>query len=293
MMSAATRKEAGDAEHDMLTVLLGDDAAVATFQEMLSGAAHHRARFRLLDECKRDEVSSARRLFVLVTASALSSVAACVSAANKANRLEALLVQSDVDPMWMPYVFQRAGLRALRNTLVHSGPEIPTRVLRAWAIGVQDECIAAATVVRDQLVVRSCALEEYEITFDAYPALRRIPKDARGAFEIEEDGIYLYWPDSAVHLDLEDIRFANDPGRRAAVRAQRLAHDVAFGAAVRQLREAHNLKQTDITGLPERTLRRIEHGWVPSSDALEALAAAHSMDADAYLDAISEEMENL
>jgi Helix-turn-helix domain len=269
-----------------LTVLLGDDFARAGL--LTAGSTH--SRIHLLSDCDLPVAAAARKLFVVTPASRLGDLAPCISEASRHNRLQALLVRTDVEPEWVPLMLKRAGLRTLRNLLVHSDAGLPGRMLRAWAMGVQRDSIAAATTWDDRLLVVTCAFDEFEIGFDAYPALRGIAPAQRARFEVEEDGMFLYWPGAKVHLTVDDLRLATDPVLRARAEARRLVHDQAFGAAVRALRESAGIAQSRVQGLSARHLRRIENGYVPGDDAIEALAAAHGMDPDAYLDSVAERM---
>lgn len=283
-MSSATSAHGSD-----LTILLGDTPAAAA----LPAAWPTDTRVTVVDQCDVAAAAAARKLFVVTTATALPAVAPCVSRANRANRLQALLVRSDVPATWVPFLFEEAGLRVLRNVLVHGGGDLPARFLTAWAHGEQHETIADAAVVGDALVIRSCAFDVHRITFDAYPALRRIRPGDHAAFEIDPDGLFLHWPAADVHLDLDAVRAAGDPAYRAHARAQQLAEDAAFGQAVRAVREACGLTQIDVAtqaGLSDRHVRRIETGTPPSDEVLDHLAAAHGMSPDAYLDAVSEHM---
>lgn len=269
-----------------LTVLLGEDVNPAA----LLPADAASSRIHLLSGCDLPGAAAARKLFVITPASRLGDLAPCISEASRHNRLQALLVRTDVDAEWVPFMLRRAGLRTLRNLLVHSDAGLPGRMLRAWALGVQRDAIAAATTWENRLLVVTCAFEEFEIGFETYPALRRIAPGERARFQVEEDGMFLEWPHARTHLTVDDLRLATDPALRARVQARRLLHDQAFGAAVRALRESRGIAQARVEGLSARHLRRIENGYVPGDEAIEALAAAHGMDSDAYLHAVSERM---
>jgi hypothetical protein len=114
-------------------------------------------------------------------------------------------VRDDVQPISMPQMFERAGLRLMRNTVVHSDPGVPRRVLTAWVQNAQDQLIAKASVSDDCLFVLSCALQPYEIAFDMMPALRLVPTAERANFTVDEDGSYIHWPGPDVHIDLDTI----------------------------------------------------------------------------------------
>ena len=268
-----------------LTVLLGEDVSAG-----LLPAGPTPSRIHLLSDCDLPRAAAARKLFVITPATRLGELAPCISEANRHNRLQALLVRTDVEPEWVPLMLKRAGLRTLRNLLVHSDAGLPARMLRAWALGIQRDAIAAATTWDDRLLVVTCAFEEFEIGFGVYPALRRLLPQERPRFEIEDDGVFLHWPDAGVHLTVDDLRLATDPALRARAEARKLTHDQAFGTAVRALRESRGIAQARVPGLSARHLRRIENGYAPGDDAVGALAAAHGLDPDAYLESVAERM---
>lgn len=271
-----------------LTVLYGEDPDAEVLPPSIGGESG----VDIVTESDLSGISLARKLLVITSATRLSDFAPFITEANSANRLQALLVRTDVEPEWVPFMLQRAGLRTLRNTLVHSGGILPARMLRAWAANLHRDSIAIATVIQDRLFVISCALDPFEIGFDELPALARIPGELRSRFEIDEDGVFIHWPQPDVHLDLDDIRLVRDPGRMARARALKAAHDAAFGAAVRKLRQSRGLRQADIPGISARHVRRIESGYVPGEEAIDALASAHGMDPDDYLNELSELMED-
>ena len=70
----------------------------------------------------------------------------------------------------------------------------------------------------------------------------------------------------------------------------RRAYGREYGAAIARLRHEHGLKQTDIQGISERQLRRIERSGDVSVQNLNVLADAHGMKLDRYLHAIAESL---
>ena len=242
---------------------------------------------RVVREPRARIAEHARNVFVLARATELSDVSEFVSIANRRHQLRALFVRDDVDARWLPQCFERAGLRTLRNTLVHSDLEVPKRVLTAWWHGAQDALIADASVAHVHLFVVSCALDHYHVAFDDVPALKDIPEDERKNFRIDEDGSYLHWPVPDIHIDLDVIRAAIDPEWRAQLLAEKLTHDRRYGAAIAELRLSKGLKQSEIPGLSERQLRRIERGAGTSYESLRRLAEAHGMKLDVYLEVVA------
>ena len=236
-----------------------------------------------------DDLRGAPNLFVLSTVGALPRIAALVRAASRGDQLRAVFVRGDQSVSWLPVVLAESRLRAGRNIIVHWGPEIPGRVLRAWSLGAQDVLIADASLIGDDLLVRSCALETFRVPVASIGALSGLGAEELGSFEVSESGSYLHWPSADVHLGLDAIRRFADPDRAARASAERLAREEEFGAAVAHLRQSHGLRQRDIEGLSERQVRRIERGsdGIPRLSTLEKLASAHGMSRSDYLNAVA------
>ena len=244
---------------------------------------------------RRPQLQIAERavnVFVLVAAADLPDVSEFVSIANRRHQLRALFVREDANARWLPQWFERAGLRTLRNTLVHSDATIPRRVLMAWIHGAQNELIADASVLGDRLFLVSCALERHEIPFDEVPALKAIPEAQRTSFEVDEDGSYIHWAGPDIHIDLDAIRAVLDPEVRAKAEVAKATRNERYGAAIAQLRVAKGLKQSDIKGLSERHVRRIEKGEGATSEALATLAESHGMSLQRYLREIATILSN-
>src|SRR5271155_3714802 len=114
-----------------MTVLAHDSSSRASVP--------HGRKIHVLRGPNHGAAEAARNVFVLVQATELPEVANFVSLVNRRHQLRALVVRDDKNPYWIPQLFERAGLRTLRNTLVHSDRSVPGRVLRAWAHGEQEE----------------------------------------------------------------------------------------------------------------------------------------------------------
>jgi len=250
-------------------------------------AIPHGQGIRVLQEPLRQTAESARNVFVLVLGTKLPEVAQFVSLANRRHQLRALFVRDDMNAYWIPQLFERAGLRTLRNTLVHSGLIVPSRVLRAWTHGAQEQLIADAKVASDRLFVTSCALQQYEVPIDKITALKSLRESTRANFTIDEDGSYLHWPEPDMHLDLDAIRVAIDPvASKKAFEAKALHHQ-RYGRAIAKLRLEKGLKQSDIPGLSDRQVRRIENGEGTTYESLSRLASAHGIGLDEYLNQLA------
>ena len=159
---------------------------------------------------------------------------------------------------------------------------------------IKEQLIADATVIGDCLLVFSCSMEKFEVPFSSLPALKRISTNERENFTIADDGSYLYWESADIHLDLDAFRCATDPEWKQKFEALKSNHNQVFGKAIASLRKQYKLRQSDIIGLSDRQVRRIEQGDGSTKvDTLRLFAQAHGMDLDAYLDAVAGAIANL
>ena len=248
----------------------------------------HSKSLQVLQPSDTKDLESALNLFVLASATGLPEIADIVRSANQKHHLRVLFIREDIDPTWMPQMFDRANLRVMRNTLVHTNSVVPKRVMNAWTMGAQEQLIADATVIGDRLLVLSCSMEKLEVPFDALPALKRISINNRSNFTIDDDGSYLYWESADIHLDLDSFLYATDPKWKQKFDSLKSEHNQVFGKAIATLRKQYKLRQSDIIGLSDRQVRRIEQGDGSTKvDTLRLFAKAHGMELDAYLDAVA------
>lgn len=268
-----------------LTVLARDTASRAAIPSS--------AGIEVLHSPTRERAEHARNVFVFAPATELREVAEFVSLANRRHQLRALFVRDDLDPYWVPSLIENAGLRTLRNTLVHSNMTVPRRVLFAWTRGAQHQLIADARIAGDRLFVASCALDQYEVPIKKLAALSTLPESDLGTFQIDEDGSYLHWPGPDVHIDLDAIRVAIDPRLRSQARRIKTLHDARYGEAIARLRKEDGLKQSQIEGLSERQVRRIEGGSNVTAKSLAHLAKAHRLSLDGYLNRLAERLQEV
>ncbi|MBD2188288.1 helix-turn-helix domain-containing protein [Pseudanabaena mucicola] len=269
-----------------ITVLVQDSAN----KDLVS----HSKSVQVLHPSDSQDLESALNLFVLASATGLPEIADIVRSANQKHHLRVLFIREDINPTWMPQMFDRANLRVMRNTLVHASSVVPQRVMNAWTMGAQEQLIADATVIGEQLLILSCAMEKLEVPFESLPALKCISANDRSSFTIDDDGSCLYWEDADIHLDLEALRCANDPEWKRKFESLKTEHNQVFGRAIANLRKQHKLRQSDIIGLSDRQVRRIEQGETSTKvDTLRLFAKAHGMDLDAYLDAVAGAIANL
>jgi Protein of unknown function (DUF2442) len=232
-------------------------------------------------------ISQCQNLFVLTRATRMESTVEAISELRE--RMRVLFVYADVKPEWIPETLYRSKFRALRNLIVHfSDDPVVGRVLRAWNMNSQNKLIADAAVVGDVLEVRSCGMERFEVSFSAIPTLAEIPEDKRSAFEIDHDGGRISWPEADVDLGLDSLVRATSPEARDRADQDAMLRGARLGEAICQVREDSSLTQSQIPGLSERQLRRIEHGQSrPRLSTLEVLAKAHRTSLSEYLDQVA------
>ena len=111
-------------------------------------------------------------------------------------------------------------------------------------------------------------------------------------FEIDPDGSFIHWPDLDVHLGWNQFLQAVDPAELLKAQQRSAGFNERYGAAIRKVREAAGILQSKVEGLTERQLRRIEQGECRATTAaLTALAKAHGLDVNAYMDGLAKAMQ--
>jgi hypothetical protein len=190
------------------------------------------------------------------------------------------------------FVLGLAGLGALarlsgqarQEPYIAPSPDAVRRIVLSHRSGAERELIASASIDDGKLVVWSCEPRRFEVPVSEIPALTNMPADALTRFELSASGSRLRWPAADVDINLDTIREHADPEVRREHEARARQEAAQYAAAIRGFREERGLKQSDIDGLTDRQVRRLEEGdTVPQIDTLRRLAAAHQMTIDDYL----------
>lgn len=152
-----------------------------------------------------------------------------------------------------------------------------------------DHYIIDAWWESEELVVLSPGFERLRVPISALPAkLRDADSGIRKDFQIDQYGDFLYWPQLDVHMGWGQFVQAVDPMAKLRAEQKTKAFNTRYGRAIRSLRAASGIKQSDIEGLEERTVRRIEQGQTRATGkALAKLANAHGMDVSQYMAAVA------
>jgi hypothetical protein len=91
-----------------------------------------------------------------------------------------------------------------------------------------------------------------------------------------------------VHLGWVHFLQAVDPTALWRAQQRSAGFNERYGAAIRRVREAAGILQSKVEGLTERQLRRIERGECRATTAaITALAKAHRLDANVYIERLA------
>lgn len=175
-------------------------------------------------------------------------------------------------------------LHIARESDLDAISNIVFRVLNGTSRLCRPQPVVDAWIEDINLVLLSPSFERLIVPLEKLRKYIGSDQDKTAAFEIDEDGCFLYWPHADAHFGWDQFLQLVDP--RAALTAQQKSDEfnAKYGEAIRILREEAHLRQQDIDGLTARNLRRVEHGESPATSAsLAALASAHSLSLDDYL----------
>jgi DNA-binding transcriptional regulator YiaG len=168
-----------------------------------------------------------------------------------------------------------------------------SRFLTGLAMQDPDVAIMDAWIDGDELVVISPRLERLHVPARKLPGLDDATRGQLQDFEIDPEGAFIHWPGPDVHMGWEQFAQIVQPRTQLRARQQSEAFNRKYGQAIRALREQRGLTQSRIPGLAARTVRRIEKGQTrATSAALKALAEAHGMTPDVYMNQLAERTES-
>lgn len=149
------------------------------------------------------------------------------------------------------------------------------------------EGILDAYVLAESLVVVLGDMSVREFPVQHLPKVSRMEPDAFGRFEIDPAGSFLHWPESDVHLGPSQLLQAVDPMYLADIEIKRYEME-KISLVIHDMRTERLLKQTDIEGLSDRHVRRLENEEIRLTvDAAEKLARSFRMNLSEFLDELS------
>ena len=152
--------------------------------------------------------------------------------------------------------------------------ELLGRVCSAFGEDSVRGSIIDAYLVGDTLLVRGPKHRMLHVPVASIPALRDQPPATLHNFQIDPDGSFLHWPDRDVHLGWS--QFLQVVGLAELCATRRADFNRRYGAAIRKVRATAGIPQTQVEGLTDRQLRRIEQGicryWVAALECPGKLA---------------------
>lgn len=149
------------------------------------------------------------------------------------------------------------------------------------------EGIVDAYSLEDHLVVVLGDMTIREFPNERLPRISTMAPADVERFEVDESGSFLHWQEGDVHLGASQLLQATDPMYLTDVEIQRYARE-KVSLALLDMRNERGLKQTDVPGLSDRHVRRLENEEVRLTvDAAEKLAAAFGLDLLEFLDELS------
>lgn len=152
--------------------------------------------------------------------------------------------------------------------------------------------IIDAFLVGDTLFVRGRTSRMLRVPVSAIDGREGQPRRRIENFQIDPDGSFLYWPELDAHLGWNQFLQIVDPAARRKAQQRSSEFNICYGAAIRKLREQAAIPQSKIPGLTDRQLRRIEQGECrATTKSLAALAKAHGLTLDDYLDRLAKAMK--
>ena len=178
-------------------------------------------------------------------------------------------------------------LRVCRDPLVVKRLVIALKRPAPW------EGILDAYVLGDSLVVVLGDMSAREFPIEILPRVRRFEPAVLNNFEVDSAGSFLYWPDRDVHMGPSQMLQAVDPMYLADVEIRRYEME-NVSQALEDMRKDRQLKQTEIPGLSERHVRRLEKEKVRLTvEAATKFARAFAMTLPEFLDELSGRITSL
>ena len=180
-----------------------------------------------------------------------------------------------------------------RRLQVCRNPSVVKRLVIALKRPAAWEGILDAYVLENSLVVVLGDMSVWKFPVGRLPKVRRFEPAAVRGFVIDSAGSCLHWPDEDVHMGASQMLQAVDPVHLAEVEIRRYEME-NVSQALREMRHDRQLKQTQIPGLSERHVRRLEKEEIRLTvDAASKFARALGLTLSEFMDELSERITGL
>lgn len=165
-----------------------------------------------------------------------------------------------------------------RLLLALDSKDYENRIIDAWW---EDDTLVIVSPRKD-------GFDKLRVPLEKLSVLQNYKKEDLENYEIDEDGIFIYWPNMDIHLSWEQFEQIIDQEAYLKAKQQSEIFNKDYGAAIRNLREKHGLHQSDIKGLTPRQVGRIERGECRAThNALTKFAKAHNMSVSNYMNELA------
>jgi hypothetical protein len=165
------------------------------------------------------------------------------------------------------------------------------RLILAFDSGEGDSHILDAWWEEDIFVLvapTKKGFRKLRVSLEKLPVLQKYSKEKLSNYEIDEDGLFVYWPALDIHLGWDQFEQAVDKEAYLKARQQAEEFNKSYGAAIKTLRKKTRLRQSDVGGLTARQIGRIERGQCRATyKAISKLAKAHKMSISDYMGELS------
>jgi hypothetical protein len=200
-----------------------------------------------------------------------------------ADRMAMLSVRDDRRILYVETELEKAiKIYLQRFLLALDCQQDETHILDAW--WEQDIFVVVSPTVDGFTKLR--------VPLDKLPVLKQHSGTLRANFEIDSEGLYIYWPQLDVHLGWEQFEQAVDVHACLKNKQKTEEFNQQYGEAIRQFRQKQGLRQSDISGLTPRQIARIEKGQCRATHAaLAKLAKAHNSNVGDYMNEIAKLLE--
>ncbi len=158
------------------------------------------------------------------------------------------------------------------------------RLASALEAGAPEERILEARIEDGTLRAISPQFDRLDISLGKIAKATNTDPSKLHNFEIDDDGSFIYWPSADVHLGWHQLQQLVNP--EAALKTSQKSEEFnkRYGKAIQKIREQAGLALSDIKGISDKQLRRIESGESrATSNAIDVLSKAHGLSASEYM----------
>ena len=181
------------------------------------------------------------------------------------------------------------GKSAAAGALIHA---LLDRLVSGIEANDSHDRILDARIDGGILHVVSPNFERLDVPLSDISAFKNVDASKVETFEIDEDGAFIYWPELDVHLGWSQLKQIVDPEAALKASQKSEAFNRRYGKAVQKLRLAAGIKASDVHGISEKQLGRIERGECRlTTNAIEGLSSAHGLEPNKYMQMLAEALE--